>query len=92
VTCEGAFPNGWCLRRGSWHFHRRLWQRYQLRLEYGDFTRIASDIREGRAVLLRKGPHGKPGSLYAVKLRSGRWIKVVVGKKHMPISALPWTR
>jgi hypothetical protein len=83
------FPEGWSLDRGSWHFHRRLWQRYGFCLEYGDYTRIVADIREGRCVLLR-GQHGKAGSRYAVKLRSGWWIKVLVGKRHMPISVLPW--
>ena len=82
-------PEGWSLDRGSWHFHRRLWQRYGFHLEYGEYTRIFADIRDGRAVLLR-GKHGKAGTRYAVKLRSGRWIKVLVGKRHVPISAVPW--
>jgi hypothetical protein len=51
---------------------------------------MVADIREGRAVLLRNGPCGASGSRYAVKLRSGRWIKVLVGRRKMPISALPW--
>jgi hypothetical protein len=84
------FPEGWSLDRGSWHFHRRLWERYGFCLERGEYTRIVADIREGRAVLLRKGPRGKPGSRYAVKLRSGCWIRALVGKRHVPISALPW--
>jgi hypothetical protein len=90
-TVSGTdIPEGWSLDRGTWHFHRRLWQRYGFHLEYGEFTRMVADIREGRAVLLRNGPCGASGSRYAVKLRSGRWIKVLVGRRKMPISALPW--
>jgi hypothetical protein len=85
-----AIPEGWSLDRGSWHFHRRLWERYGFRLEYGEFTRIVCDIRDGRAILLRRGIRGKRGAHYAVKLRPGLWIKVLVGKRWMPISALPW--
>ena len=33
---------------------------------------------------------GQKGARYAVKLRSGQWIKVLVGKQNVPISALPW--
>jgi hypothetical protein len=51
---------------------------------------MIADIRDGRAILLRRGPRGAPGARYAVKLRSGRWIKVLVGKRKVPISALPW--
>jgi hypothetical protein len=83
-------PEGWSLDRGSWDFHRRLWQRYGFCLEYGEYTRIVADIRDGRAILLRRGPRGASGARYAVKLRSGCWIKVLVGKRNVPISALPW--
>ena len=68
----------------------RLWQRYGFCLEYGEYTRIVADIRDGRAILLRRGPRGASGARYAVKLRSGCWIKVLVGKRNVPISALPW--
>jgi hypothetical protein len=85
-----VIPEGWSLDRGSWHFHRRLWLRYGIRLEYGEYRRIVADIRDGRAVLLRKGPRGKYWGRYAVKLRSGLWIKVLVGKYHLPITALRW--
>jgi hypothetical protein len=79
-------PDGASLDRGNWHFHRRLWERY------GVWRLLAHHRRHPRrrAVLLRKGPRGKPGSRYAVKLRSGCWIKVLVGKRHVPVSALPW--
>lgn len=85
-------PDGWSLDRGSWHFHRRLWERYGFRLEYGEFSRIVGDVQRGQAVLLRRGNSGADGAHYAVKLASGRWIKVVVNKRKVPISALPWTR
>jgi hypothetical protein len=77
--------DGWLLERRSWHFHRRLWEHYGIRLGYGEYTAIVSAIRRGEAVLLN-------GATYKVRLRSGVWVKVVVGKQGQLVTALPWGR
>ena len=45
---------GWTLERHSWHFHRRLFERYGITLEYGDYSRIITAIRDKRSVLVRR--------------------------------------
>jgi hypothetical protein len=80
-------PEGWLLERRSWHFHRRLWEHYGVRLGYGEYTAIVRTIRHGRAVLLSSN-----GPIYKVQLRCGAWIKVVTGKQGQLVTALPWGR
>jgi hypothetical protein len=70
---------GWNLGRESWHFHRRLWERCRVRLQHGEYAAILKSVRKGRAVLLRRNA-GSGIATYAVRLRSGAWIRIVAGK------------
>lgn len=83
-------PEGWLFDRRSWHFHRRLWERYQVRLEYGEFTAIRNAVNRGHAILLSRSERDYGSRKYAVKLRRGLWIKVLIDRKGVPVSALPW--
>jgi hypothetical protein len=84
-------PAGWVFDRQSWHFHRRLWERYQVRLEYGEYSAIMAAVRHGtNSVLLSKSRRKDGMRKFAVKLRGGLWVKVLVDKRGTPVSALPW--
>jgi hypothetical protein len=52
---EADFPTGWVCRKDTWHFQRRLYERYGLILGRGEYRKIVLDIKEGRAVLLHAG-------------------------------------
>jgi hypothetical protein len=78
-------PEGWLLEHRSWHFHRRLWEHYGVRLGYGEYTAVMTAIRRGEAL-----PLSRDGAKYKAKLRCGAWIKVVVGKHGQLITTLPW--
>jgi hypothetical protein len=43
-----AFP-GWTSRRQSWHFQRRLYERYGIVLGFGEYTMLLRDVQQGRA-------------------------------------------
>ena len=70
--------NGWVLRRPSWPFHRSLWKTLGRAMEFGEFKSLLTQIRDGRARLLR---FGDQGSLYRVALRDGMQIQVLVRQR-----------
>ena len=81
-------PVGWLFDRQSWHSHRRLWERYRVRLGYGEYSAIMVAVRRGHAVLLSKSPRKDGMRKFAVQLRGKLWVKVL--ERGTPVSALPW--
>jgi len=37
-----------------WHFHRQLWERYDIVLAPGEFSQMLRDIEEGRATVIER--------------------------------------
>jgi hypothetical protein len=38
---------GWVSGKSAWHFQRRLWERYGLVLQFGEYSEIQRSIRSG---------------------------------------------
>ena len=71
----------------SWHFHRRLFERYGIVLAPGDYSDMVKQIKKGKAQLLRRGYEDE--ALYCVEVKSLGQLIYVIGRKDALISAYP---
>jgi hypothetical protein len=72
---------GAVVRINSWHFHRRLFERYGIVLGPGEYTMIKSAIVSGKAPMVQRRP---TGSLYWVKVESAaKGIYVLARSKRL---------
>lgn len=77
-----GFPCGWAYERYSWGFHRLLWSEHGIRLEFGEYTAIVRQCRNGTGEWLDR-------NIWRVTLRSGRQIIVAVSHSWQPLTVLP---
>lgn len=76
---EGEFDPRWLgahISDADWHFHRQLLQRYGIVLGPGQFSKIETDIRFGRAILIRA--RNKNSGLYSVHLKGAGRVYILV--------------
>lgn len=69
------WPDGSIIKRAHWHFHQRLYERYNgMVLDPGNFSDILRQIKDGRAVPLSRNG-------FAVRVRrrgkKPRWVFVI---------------
>jgi hypothetical protein len=87
---SGKFDNRWLgvsIPAEHWHFHRRLYERYNIILAPGEYSGIMKDIRKGVAVLLHQEGHRR---VYLVNQRStGTDICVAVSGARLATALLP---
>lgn len=92
IHSENGFDrrhNGWCIRQPTWHFHAKLYERYGIVMEHGEYSEMINDIRSGRAELIERQP-GR-GAIYAVLLPRC-WKRIFVATKgDRVVTALPPT-
>lgn len=90
LTDDSKYDPRWIgasIRKDYWHFYRQLFQRYRLILAPGEFSKIISDIKSGRARLIEPAKSG--GAIYRVRItRTGDRIYILV-VHGMPRTAWP---
>jgi len=70
-----------------WHFHRQLLQRYSIVLAPGEFSRLFTEIKTGKAPMIERRRDG--AVIYSVRIRSvNERIYVLAAGLHI-ISAWP---
>jgi hypothetical protein len=78
---------GAMIPKEHWHFHRQLLDRYGIVLAPGDFSKMQSDLADGRALLVKKlkGPQ----AIYSVRVESARERIYVLAARQNIITAWP---
>lgn len=89
---EGFDPRwlGAVVREPTWHFHRRLFERYGIILGPADYSRISISVARGLARQIRPGPDGT--AVYLVQVpTSGALVFVGAKPGGELITAMPVT-
>ncbi|MGO4716923.1 hypothetical protein [Bradyrhizobium sp. 2TAF24] len=79
--------NGASIPIEHWHFHRRLFSRYGIVLEPGEFSGIIKDIKKKRADLVQRKRLG--AAVYLVHLRSSDALVYVLALGSRLLTAYP---
>jgi hypothetical protein len=86
-----SFDSRWLgavIRHDTWHFHRRLYERYGVVLAPGEFSGIKKVIETGKAILVKR--RGAKFAVYRVELRDRRKpIYVVASSTGLPVTVFP---
>jgi hypothetical protein len=78
---------GATIQKEHWHFHRQLLDRYGIVLAPGDFSKMQSDLADGRALMVRR-LRGEQ-AIYSIRIASvGERIYVLAAKQNI-ITAWP---
>lgn len=81
---------GWRIKQRHWHFHQKLYERYGIVLEFGEFSEMMHAIRTEDAELIEFQP-GR-GAIHCILLRH-RWRHIFIATKGSEIvTALPPTQ
>jgi hypothetical protein len=83
---DGPEREGWSIHLVHAHFHRRLYERYGVILEFGEFSIIKRALRYAPRIADR----GRNGGVYAVRL-PGRHQVFFVGTTLYCGMLHPWT-
>lgn len=81
-----GYPDGWFVGRDSWHFCRRLYDKYSIVLEYGEYTTISRTIQRGFGMRI---PGTRSGTtVFLIKFRYDLLLPVLVAKNGRLLSVL----
>lgn len=82
--------NGAKIHKKQWHFHRRLFERYKIVMDVGEYSNMMKLIQDQKAIKIGRT---KNGIIYGFRIKSThKRFAILVNKHNLPITAWPWRK
>lgn len=86
MESDPAFDDRWLgafIPADHWHFHRRLYERYKIVLGPGEYSKLLSDLENGRSQMVQ--PRRGGSAIVAVKIQKQRVYLIAKGRYVMTV-------